>query len=173
MQYRLNVAMARPPDSLAQRIKLARQQRKMTQGQLAFASDMKQPDISKLELGLIQQTTGIARLAKALCVDVAWLERGDGEAPDWEAGSPFPGEHQQHASAAPTVDPAPVPGPSDASGSLVDWHTLAVQIAMAHKVPEVRSLLLDFVEMVRTERTRMLQAIADRAKQHTPKGVKG
>ena len=55
----------------------------------------------------------------------------------------------------------------------IDWHTLAVQIALAHKKDDVRSLLLDFVEMVRAERTRAMQAIAERAKQHTPTGAKG
>jgi hypothetical protein len=55
----------------------------------------------------------------------------------------------------------------------IDWHTLAVQVAMGHTKAEVRSLLLDFVDMVSAERTRLMQAIAERAKQHTPKGAKG
>jgi len=65
--------------------------------------------------------------------------------------------------------------PPGAQDQEIDWHTLAVQIAMDHKKapPEVRAVLLDFAELVRSERARMLQAIADRAKQHTPIVVKG
>lgn len=70
-------------DTLAARTKRAREKRKMTQGQLAAAVGMKQPDISKIERGLIQKTTGIARLAQALDVPVLWLEIGDGSEPDW------------------------------------------------------------------------------------------
>lgn len=55
----------------------------------------------------------------------------------------------------------------------IDWHTLAVQVAMGHKKAEVRSLLLDFVDMVSAERTRLMQSLAQRAKQHTPTGAKG
>jgi transcriptional regulator with XRE-family HTH domain len=59
--------------------------RKMTQTELADLAGMKQPDITKIEKGLIQKTTGIARLAKALSVQVEWLELGDGPEPDWRA----------------------------------------------------------------------------------------
>lgn len=44
---------------------------------------MKQSDISKLERGGIQKTTGIARLATALRVPVIWLEFGEGPEPDF------------------------------------------------------------------------------------------
>lgn len=56
----------------------------MTQGQLAAAAGLKQPDVSKLERGLIKQTTGIARLADALRVPFRWLEFGEGDTPDWD-----------------------------------------------------------------------------------------
>lgn len=63
--------------------------------------------------------------------------------------------------------------PVKVDGDGIDWHTLAVQVAMGHAKADVRSLLLDFVEMVRAERTRAMQAIAERAKKHTPTGAKG
>ncbi len=44
---------------------------------------MKQPQISKLELGTTLTTTGIARLAAVLQVEPVWLERGTGVAPSW------------------------------------------------------------------------------------------
>lgn len=70
--------MERQVESLAQRVKTKRRERGLTQGQLAKLSDLKQPDISKIELGRIEKTTGIARLADALGVSVRWLEIGDG-----------------------------------------------------------------------------------------------
>lgn len=83
MQLGLNIAMARPLDTMGERLRFARQKRHLTQGQLADKAGMKQPDISKIELGSILQTTGIARLARALSVPAEWLERGDGPEPDW------------------------------------------------------------------------------------------
>lgn len=83
MQARLNGKMPRPLDSLASRLKHARQQRGITQDDLALLAGMKQPDISKIERGLIQQTTGIARLAAALNISAAWLETGDHPEPDF------------------------------------------------------------------------------------------
>lgn len=56
----------------------------MTQDQLADASGLKQPDISKLEVGGMLKTTGIARVSEALRVSARWLELGDGPEPDWE-----------------------------------------------------------------------------------------
>lgn len=81
--------MARPVETLAQRLKLARQQRKLSQIQLAEASGMKQGDISKIETGRIQQTTGIARLAAALGVSPLWLEMGEGAQPLWTDAQPL------------------------------------------------------------------------------------
>ncbi len=80
--------MNRVIDSLAGRLRAARQARGLTQEALAERSDMKQPDVSKLEKGLMQQTTGIARLAAALGVSPAWLELGIGPDPDWDNPSP-------------------------------------------------------------------------------------
>jgi len=76
--------MPMPLDTLGRRVAHARKQRKMTQAGLAKASGLKQPDISKIELGLILKTTGIARLAGALQVPVAWLEEGQGQEPLWD-----------------------------------------------------------------------------------------
>lgn len=89
MQERLNGLMPRNADLLKDRIKLARAKRGMTQGALAKAAGLKQPDISKLELGLIQQSTAMARLSAALNVPAAWLELGEGPEPDWsDPGAP-------------------------------------------------------------------------------------
>lgn len=88
MQVRLNGGMTRSLDTLGARVRHARQQRGMTQAQLAKASELGQSDISKIERSEIQQTTGIARLAGALSVDSLWLERGEGAAPDWTSVHP-------------------------------------------------------------------------------------
>lgn len=79
------LCMPLPNDTLARRVAFARKERGMTQAGLAKASGLKQPDISKIELGLIQKTTGIARLAQALGVPVDWLEQGLGAEPVWSA----------------------------------------------------------------------------------------
>lgn len=84
MQVRLNASMAtRPLDTLGARLRHARKQRDLTQDQLSKAASVGQSDISKLERGESQQTTGIARLAAALLVNPLWLETGDGPEPNW------------------------------------------------------------------------------------------
>lgn len=85
MQQRLNGGMPRELDSLAARLKLAREKRGFKQVGLAKASGLRQPDISKLEKGLILQTTAMARLAAALNVPAAWLELGLGDEPNWNS----------------------------------------------------------------------------------------
>ncbi len=75
--------MDRDTDTLARRLRLARKKRGLSQGELATKAGLKQPDISKIELGLIEKTTGIARLSRVLGVTAEWLESGDGPLPDW------------------------------------------------------------------------------------------
>lgn len=83
---RLNRAMPRPVvDSFASRLATARKARGLTQSELAEKAGMKQPDVSKMERGLILQTTGMARLAAAARVPAPWLELGEGSEPDWGA----------------------------------------------------------------------------------------
>lgn len=65
-------------DTLAKRLKFARKHRGLTQAQLADLSDLKQSDISKIENGAIQRTTGIIGLASALRCSPVWLDTGDG-----------------------------------------------------------------------------------------------
>ena len=72
MQIRLNQGMT----SLAIRAKERRVELKLTQGQVAKTSGLKQPDISKIELGLIAETTKIIGLAKALKCRPEWLIDG-------------------------------------------------------------------------------------------------
>ena len=69
MQTRLNQAM----NSLAERAKQRREDLGLTQGQVAKISGLRQPDISKIELGLIKETTKILGLARALQCDPEWL----------------------------------------------------------------------------------------------------
>lgn len=78
-----STSMNRPATTMGQRVRLARQKRGLTQADLAKASGLKQADVSKIENGLIQQTTAVARLAYALKCDAIWLELGVGEEPDW------------------------------------------------------------------------------------------
>lgn len=79
--------MSRPLETLAQRLQIAREARTLTQTELAKKATMSQSDVSKLELGRMLKTTGIARLAAALRVPVGWLEEGIGEMPDFGAES--------------------------------------------------------------------------------------
>lgn len=65
-------------DSLAKRLKTARELAKLTQTQLSDSSGVKQSDISKLERGESLTTSGLVRLAKVLQVSPAWLDTGDG-----------------------------------------------------------------------------------------------
>lgn len=91
MQRGLNSDMSRRLETLGQRIRYARQKRGFSsQTQLAEAVGLKQPDISKLELGLMQKTTAIARLARVLRVPAVWLEEGEGPEPDWGDGPQKP-----------------------------------------------------------------------------------
>lgn len=75
MQARLNQGM----DTLARRLKWARNERELTQSQLAAAARVKQSDISKLEGGSIQRSTALLALARALRVNPDWLDTGVGE----------------------------------------------------------------------------------------------
>lgn len=73
MLLRLNRAMK----TLGNIIRKLRTDKGMTQGELAKAASMRQSDISKLELGTTQETTGIVRLAMALGVNPVYLETLD------------------------------------------------------------------------------------------------
>jgi transcriptional regulator with XRE-family HTH domain len=79
--------MARELMTLGQRLQHARKMRRMTQAQLAEAAELGQPAVSKLEKGDTQETPAIARLAAAVGVSTAWLERGLGPDPDWSSPS--------------------------------------------------------------------------------------
>ena len=65
-------------DTLAKRTRYARTRLGLTQGQVAELSGLKQPDISKIERGEIQRTTGLLGLARALKCNPHWLDTGDG-----------------------------------------------------------------------------------------------
>jgi len=70
MQVRLNPGM----DTFAQRAKTRRLALGLSQDEVAKLSGLKQPDISKIELGRIQKTVGILGLARALQCTPDWLE---------------------------------------------------------------------------------------------------
>lgn len=65
-------------DTLKSRLKFARKEREMTQEQLAERSGLTQPDISKIERGLILKPSGLLALARALRCNPDWLDTGDG-----------------------------------------------------------------------------------------------
>ena len=65
-------------DTLAKRVKYARELQRMNQETLAKLSGLKQPDVSKIERGKILRTTGLIGLATALKVRPEWLDTGDG-----------------------------------------------------------------------------------------------
>lgn len=78
-------------DTLAARLRHARDVRGLTQAQLSEMSGVKQSDISKIETGKSFSTTGMAALARALRCDVDWLDTGEGD-PDFgriKRGWPF------------------------------------------------------------------------------------
>lgn len=66
-------------DSFAARVKSRRDELGLTQGQVAKASGLKQPDISKIERGDIKKTTELLGLARALECNPDWLDTGRGE----------------------------------------------------------------------------------------------
>ena len=78
--------MPRLTETLGQRLKLARKALGLSQTELADQAGMKQSDISKLELGSMQKTTGIGRLSRALGVPDVWLELGEGPEPIFDEG---------------------------------------------------------------------------------------
>ena len=73
---------------LANRISSMREQRGMTQQQLADQSGLQQSDISKLERGDSKKTTEIVGLARALRCNPFWLDDGKGD-PDSPPGWPY------------------------------------------------------------------------------------
>ena len=64
--------------NLGDRIKTSREFAKLTQIELAKKSSLPQQTISKLELGLQEETAGIVRIALACGVDPIWLDTGLG-----------------------------------------------------------------------------------------------
>jgi transcriptional regulator with XRE-family HTH domain len=88
----IQVGLNKKVDTLAERIKSARAERKLTQVQLAESAGMKQSDISKLERRDSLTSVALPALARALQCDVDWLDTGDG-VPDYGRvlrGWPFP-----------------------------------------------------------------------------------
>ena len=75
MQARLNQGMT----TFAKKVKEKRLALGLNQGELAKAAGLKQPDISKIELGLISETVKILGLARALKCSPYWLTGMDEE----------------------------------------------------------------------------------------------
>jgi SOS-response transcriptional repressor LexA len=63
--------------TLAQRLKTARKEARLTQEQLAKLSGVSQTDISKIERGQIKSTSSVIPLATALGRDAVWLQTGE------------------------------------------------------------------------------------------------
>ena len=131
--------MTRPPVSLAQRLKIARKAREMSQLELAKFSNMKQPDISKIELSKILQTTGIARLADALGVPVRWLELGEGPEPEFLPAQPLTRVNYPKGDKNSPPPKAHVMSPL---GRIVATTTIAWGDLMSGKLPEVFALIV-------------------------------
>lgn len=99
MQAGLNPAMEIAPaelDTLAKRVKWARQQRNFSQVQLSTRSGVKQSDISKIERGDTLRPTNLLALARGLEASADWLDTGDGP---WEAKPPLFAGEGSHADA--------------------------------------------------------------------------
>lgn len=65
-------------ENFAKRAKTRRKELGLSQEEVATLSGLKQPDVSKIELGKINQTTQILELAKALECNPEWLKTGEG-----------------------------------------------------------------------------------------------
>lgn len=65
-------------DTIGKRARAARKYAGMTQTQAADASGVKQSDISKIERGDTERSTGLIALARAYGVDPTWLDSGNG-----------------------------------------------------------------------------------------------
>lgn len=65
-------------DTIAKRARAARQFAGLTQKEAEAASGVKQSDISKIERGDTERSTGLIALARAYGVDPTWLDLGDG-----------------------------------------------------------------------------------------------
>ena len=65
-------------DTIGKRARAARKFAGMTQTQAAKASGVLQSDISKIERGDTERSTGLIALARAYGVDPTWLDSGDG-----------------------------------------------------------------------------------------------
>ena len=135
MQARLNARMAaRPVTTLAQRLRLARKARKLTQDQLAQAAGENQPNISKLELGTISQTTAIARIADALRVPVRWLELGEGAEPAWTNAHPHNGGADTRGALAHQMNHSP---------AMIDPITIAWGLILDKPLPALFKVVIE------------------------------
>jgi transcriptional regulator with XRE-family HTH domain len=65
--------------NIGERVRQARLEKRMTQGDLAAKVGIRQPTLSELEKGDSNSTSHIAKLAAALGVSALWLETGRGQ----------------------------------------------------------------------------------------------
>jgi transcriptional regulator with XRE-family HTH domain len=65
--------------NVGERVRQARKEKGMTQGDLASKVGIRQPTLSELEKGESNSTAHIAKLAAALGVSALWLETGRGQ----------------------------------------------------------------------------------------------
>lgn len=64
--------------NIGDRVRIARKEKQLTQGQLAAKVGIRQPTLSDLENGESTSTTYLATIAAALGVSALWLETGKG-----------------------------------------------------------------------------------------------
>lgn len=94
-------------DTLADRLRWARKQRKFSQERLAELSNVTQPTISKIEKGAIEKPAELLALARGLSINPDWLDTGDG---DWDRRAAAQPSNVATAPALRTPDFIPVVG---------------------------------------------------------------
>jgi len=102
----------------------------MTQGELALASGVKQPDISKMERGKILRPAAILSIARALRCNPDWLDAGVGQWDALELGEKIPPKALQ----APAIEPSGI------SPSAYDIALLIDQIPAHDRIWRARML---------------------------------
>lgn len=126
-------------ETFAKRVAARRKELDLTQNQLAELSGLKQPDISKIELGRILSTTQIVPLAKALRCDPSWLLTGEDGAPITANASEPVGYSTEALALAWLLDQVP----NRLDKTVANNAATAAILAVLQKMPEVPTHMLE------------------------------